>query len=94
MGIDINSSKIAVFIISERRILKQTYFGKDVSFKQFRFEERRAKLQKCKATVSRGKAGLMLKRLSGKHRNYVRTRLWQISNEIVRLAKEFNASIA
>ncbi len=94
MGVDINSSKIAVSIISGDKVLKQTYFGQDVSTKQFRFEERRAKLQKYRDTVSRGKAGLKLKRLSGRQRNYIRTRMWQIANEIVKLAKEFNADIA
>ena len=94
MGVDINSSKIAVSIISKSKVLKQTYFGQDVSIRQFRFEERRAKLQKYRDTVSRGKAGLKLKRLSGKQRNYVRTRMWQIANEIVKLAEEFNANIA
>ncbi|MHA1596781.1 MAG: IS200/IS605 family accessory protein TnpB-related protein [Candidatus Asgardarchaeia archaeon] len=47
-----------------------------------------------KQTDEHGKAGLKLKRLSGKQRNYVRTRMWQIANEIVKLAKEFNANIA
>lgn len=41
-----------------------------------------------------GKAGLKLKRLSRKQRDHVRTRLWQMSNEIVKLAKQFNANIA
>ena len=94
MGVDINSSKIAVSIIGKGRVLKQNYCGQDVSSKQFRFEERRAKLQGYRDTVSREKAGLKLKRLSGKQRNYVRTRMWQISNEIVKLAKRFNANIA
>jgi IS605 OrfB family transposase len=93
MGVDVNSSKIAVSIIGKGKVLKQTYFGKDVSIKQFRFEERRAKLQEYRDDSSRGKAGLKLKRLSGKQRNHVRTRLWEISNQIVSLAKEFNANI-
>jgi len=94
MGIDINSSKIAVSIISPNKVLKQTYYGQDVSTRQFHFEERRAKLQGYRDTVSRGKAGLKLKRLSGRQRSYVKTRMWQIANEIVRLAKQFNANIA
>jgi len=94
MGVDINSSKIAISIIGNGKVLKQTYFGKDISTKQFLFEERRAKLQKYRDTVSRGKAGLKLKKLSGKQRNYVRTRIWQIANEIVKLAKAFDANIA
>ncbi|MFQ6076399.1 MAG: RNA-guided endonuclease InsQ/TnpB family protein [Candidatus Bathyarchaeia archaeon] len=75
-------------------MLKQIYFGQDVATRQFRFEERRAKLQEYRDTLSRGKAGLKLKRLSGKQRNYLRTRMWQITNEIVNLAKAFNANIA
>jgi len=94
MGIDINSSKIAVSVISKDKVLKQTYFGQDISTRQFRFEERRAKLQKYRDAVSKGKAGLKLKKLSGKQRNYVRTGMWQIANEIVKLAKEFNSNIA
>jgi IS605 OrfB family transposase len=94
VAVDINSSKIAVSIIGKGRVLKQTYFGKDVSTREFRFEERRAKLQEYRDTVSRGKAGLKLKRLSGKQKNYVCTRMWQIANEIVSLAKTFNANIA
>ncbi|MEM4157382.1 MAG: transposase [Candidatus Methanomethylicaceae archaeon] len=94
MGIDINSSKIAVSIIGNGKVLKQTYYGQDVSTRQFRFEERRALLQKHRDNASRGKAGLKLKRLSGKQRNFVKTRMWQIANEIVKLAEEFNANIA
>jgi len=94
MGVDINSSKIAVSVIGEGKVLKQTYYGKDVSTRQFRFEERRAKLQSHRDKGSRGKAGLKLKRLSGRQRNYVRTRMWQIANEIVELAKHFKANIA
>jgi len=94
MGIDINSSKIAISIVSGEKVLKQTYFGQDVSIRQFRFEERRAILQRYRDSVSGGKAGLKLKKLSGRQRNYVRTRMWQIANEIVKLAKEFKANIA
>ncbi|KPV65349.1 MAG: putative transposase [Candidatus Bathyarchaeota archaeon BA1] len=94
MGIDINSSKIAVSIIGEDKMLKQTYYGQDVSTRQFKFEKRRAKLQRYRDTVSKGKAGLKLMRLSGKQRNYVKTRVRQITNEIVNLAKTFNANIA
>jgi len=93
MGVDVNSSKIAVSIISKEKVLKQTYFGQGVSIKQFRFEKRRAKLQSHKDKGS-SKAGLKLRRLSGKQKNYVRTRMWQIANEIVKLAKQFKANIA
>ncbi|MGC8936890.1 MAG: hypothetical protein ACP5KV_05965 [Candidatus Methanomethylicaceae archaeon] len=42
MGIDLNSPKIAISIISKDKVLKQTYFGQGVSTRQFRLEERRA----------------------------------------------------
>lgn len=90
---DINSSKIAISIIGQGRVLKQTYYGQDVSTRQFRFEARRSKLQEYRDIVSKGKARLKLKRLSGRQRNYVRTRIWQIANEIVNLAKDFNSNI-
>jgi len=93
MGVDVNSSKIAISIISKEKVLKQTYLGQDVSTRQFRFEKRRARLQSYRDKGS-SKAGLKLKRLSGRQRNYVRTRMWQTANEIVRLAKNFNANIA
>jgi len=93
MGVDINSSKIAVSMVSPKRVLKQTYPGQDLSTRQFRFEERRSRLQSHKDNGS-SRAGLKLKRLSGRQRNYVRTRIWQMANEIVKLAKEFDANIA
>jgi len=93
LGVDMNSSKIAVTIICKGKVLKQTYLGQDLSVRQFKFEERRAEL-KYRDRFSRGKAGLKLKKLSGKQRNYIRTRIWQISNQIVDLAKRFNANIA
>jgi hypothetical protein len=45
MGVDVNSSKIAISIFGKGKVLRQTYFGQDVSIKQLRFEDRRAKLQ-------------------------------------------------
>jgi IS605 OrfB family transposase len=93
MGVDVNSSKIAMSIIGKGRVLKQTYFGQDVSIKQLRFEDRRARLQRYRDEGS-SKAGLKLRKLDGKQRNYVRTRMWQIANEVVKVAKQFNANIA
>ncbi|MGQ9759859.1 MAG: hypothetical protein ACUVQ5_04755 [Candidatus Methanomethylicaceae archaeon] len=58
MGIDVNSTKIAISIIGKGKVLKQTYFGRDVSTRQFQFEERMGKLQRYRDTVSKGKAGL------------------------------------
>jgi IS605 OrfB family transposase len=95
LGVDINSPRIAVSIVSPgTAILKQTYHGKGISAKQFGFEERRAALQQYSDTNSRSKAGLRLRRLSKRQRNYVRTSIWTVANQIVKLAETFNANIA
>jgi IS605 OrfB family transposase len=95
LGADINSPHIAVSIISPSiTILKQTYYGKKISTKQFGFEKRRAALQQYRDTNSRSKAGLKLRCLSGRQKNYVRTSIWTLANELVKLAETFNANIA
>lgn len=98
LGIDVNASKIAVSIISTTRptlkVLKQLYLGKDIGSAQYKFEERRAKLQKYRdTTTSPSKAGLKLKLLSGKQKRYVKTNIWMLANEIVKLAKMYNVDI-
>jgi len=93
MGVDVNSAKTAVSIVSDGKVLKQTYYGQDVFTKQSRLEERRARLQSYRDKGS-SKAGLKLKSLSGKQQNYVRTRMGQVAGEIVKTAKQFNANIA
>jgi IS605 OrfB family transposase len=96
LGIDVNSSKIAVSITttSGAKMLRQLYLGKHIGSKQYEFEERRAKLQQYRDTTTPSKAGLKLKRLSGKQRRYVRTNIWTLANEIVKLAKKYNSKIA
>jgi IS605 OrfB family transposase len=74
--------------------LKQTYYGKEVSTKQFLFEKRRAALQQYRDTSSRSKAGLKLKSLAMRQRNYVRTSIWLVANQIVQQAKALRANIA
>jgi putative transposase len=95
LGIDVNASKIAVSIItSGKKILKQLYLGKHIGSTQYKFEERRARLQQYRDTVTPSRAGLKLKRLSGKQRRYVRTNIWMLANQLVKLAKEYMAKIA
>ena len=38
MGVDVNSSKIAASIVGKDKALRLTYYGRDVSTMQFRFE--------------------------------------------------------
>jgi IS605 OrfB family transposase len=95
LGVDVNSPRVAVSIVSpSNAILKQTYYGNEVSTRQFGFEKRRAALQQYRDTVSRSKAGLRLRRLGRRQRNYVRTSIWTLANQIVKLAEAFNANIA
>jgi IS605 OrfB family transposase len=95
LGVDVNSPRIATSAVSQGcGILEQTYFGKEVSTKQFLFEKRRAALQQYRDTSSRSKAGLRLKRLARRQRNYVRTSIWFIANQIVQQAEALSANIA
>ncbi len=94
LGVDVNSSRIATSAVSLNGALKQNYYGKEVSSKQFLFERRRAALQQLRDTSSRSKAGLKLKRLGMRQRNYVRTSIWNIANQIVHQAQVLEASVA
>lgn len=96
LGIDINSGRTALSIYNPRtkRWLKQLYFGKDIFLRQVRYEERRGVLQEYRDTITPGKAGKKLKVLSGRQRNYVKTRIWQLVSEIIKSAKEYKATIA
>jgi IS605 OrfB family transposase len=95
VGIDLNSSNISLTVIDpNNRILKQTYWAKGLSTRQYKFEKRRASLQYYqKRGPARSKAGLKLKRLSGKQQDYIQTNLWQIANEVVKFAKNYQANI-
>jgi len=45
IGIDVNSSNIALSIITQKeKVLKQTYWGKNVAQKQYQNEQRRSLL--------------------------------------------------
>jgi IS605 OrfB family transposase len=97
LGVDENSNGIGVTVMEKRtgRILKQLYLGRDISLRQIHYENRRAKLQEYRdKTGHRGKAGLKLRRLSGRQRNYVRTNTWLLAKQLTDLAKQYEASIA
>ncbi|MFQ6136629.1 MAG: RNA-guided endonuclease InsQ/TnpB family protein [Candidatus Hydrothermarchaeales archaeon] len=96
LGVDVNASRLAVSIVNPKtdRILRQLYFGKDIFVRQIRYEERRRRLMEKKDGEHSSRARKAFYRLSRKQRNYVETRIWQIVGEIVRFAKEHNATIA
>ncbi len=94
IGIDVNSSNIALTVLTpQEKVLKQTYWGKLVATNQYQFEQRRSVLQQHRDKGS-SKAGLKLKRLSGQQRNYVKTNLWQLANDLVTFARNYQANIA
>jgi IS605 OrfB family transposase len=94
VGVDVNSPRIATSAVGPDGVLKQTYYGKEVSTKQFMFEKRRAALQQYRDTTSRSRAGLKLKRLARRQRNYVRTSIWALANQIVQQAQLLDANMA
>jgi putative transposase len=95
LGVDVNSPRIGASAVGPGRgVIKQSYYGQDIASKQFSFEKKRALLQRHRDAASRGKAGLKLKRLSRKQRNYVRSEIWVIANQIVRQAEALGANIA
>jgi IS605 OrfB family transposase len=96
VGIDIGSSTLAsvtVFDIKTSKIIKQLYFGKDISVKQGKYIEKRAKIQSLADKGSK-RALKSLERIKHKQSNFVKTRSGQIAKEIVNLAKSYNAYIA
>jgi IS605 OrfB family transposase len=97
VGVDQNSNGVAVTVMNKQsgRILRQLYLGRDISLRQIRYENRRAALQEHRDKDGhRGKAGLKLRRLSGRQRNYVRTNTWLLVKHLTDLAIQHGASIA
>lgn len=95
MGIDINSGRIALSILDFQtgKVLKQLYLGKDIFLKQIKYEIRRAKIMHKRDKFFSLRARKSFKKVSGKQKNYVRTRIWQIVGEIIKLAKEYGCDI-
>jgi len=99
VGVDQNSNGIGVTVMrkGDGRILRQLYLGRDISLRQIRYENRRAKLQQYRDKNGyghRGRAGLKLRRLSGRQRNHVRTNTWLLAKQLTDLAMQHNAAIA
>jgi IS605 OrfB family transposase len=97
VGVDQNSNGIGVTVMNRRSgmILKQLYLGRDISLRQVRYENRRAVLQEYRDEKGRrGKAGLKLRQLSGRQRNYVRTNTWLLAKQLTDLATQHKATIA
>lgn len=94
LGIDINLKCFAVSVVTpEGKVLKQTYFGKDIWVKRKKIFKRREKLQSL-ADKGSHRAKQSLKRLKKKERDFVKNRLGEIVKEITDMALKYNADIA
>jgi IS605 OrfB family transposase len=94
IGIDIGSANLCSLsiITSDKRIIKQLYFGRVVAVKQHKISNRRSKLQ-SKADKGISKAIKALRKLRGYQSNFVNTRSWQVASKVVDLAVQYNTNI-
>jgi len=93
MGIDINAGNFAVTIINkDKKVLRQLYFGQDILNKRKKIEIRKSKLRSIYDKTFSNRALRSLRNIRRFEYNFVRTRLFQINNKVVRLANEFNVS--
>ena len=94
LGVDVGSATLAsISIIQNGRILQQLYLGREVSYKQRIINERRNKLQSI-ADKGSHRARQNLAKLKAYESNYTKTECFKIAWEIIRIAKQFNSSIA
>jgi len=94
VGVDVNSGNFALTVLrSDGRVLKQLYLGQDIWHKQWKFMKRRSKLRSY-ADKGSGRARRALRRMKHDERNFVNTRVWQVSHEIVEIAMRYDAVIA
>ena len=94
IGIDIGSANLCALSVKsfDGRILKQIYFGRDVTVMQHKISNRRSKLQ-SKADKGSSKAIKSLRKLKRYQSNFVNTRSWQVASNVVDLAIKYNANI-
>jgi len=94
LGVDVGSANLAAISVTEGdRILRQLYLGSEVCHKQRRIYERRSKLQSIADKGShRGKQHLV--KIKTYEYNYTKTECSKTAWNIIRIAKQFNSSIA
>lgn len=94
LGIDVNAKCYAVSVLSKNgRILKQTYFGKDIWVKRKKILERREQLQSL-ADKGKHKAIQSLRKLKKCEADFVNNRLGEVVKKIIDMALKYNADIA
>lgn len=93
MGIDINSGNIALTIKNRKGIiLKQIYIARDIAHKRKIIEDRKSKLQTIRDITYSSQSMKALRRIKKSEFNFVRTRIFQISNEILTISKTYGVT--
>jgi len=93
MGIDINAGCFALTIMNkERNVLRQLYLGQDILHKRRKINLRKDKLKSIYDKTFSNRAFRSLSNIKRFEYNFVRTRVFQISNQIIKLANQFNVS--
>jgi putative transposase len=94
LSVDVGSANLAaISVLQDGRILRQLYLGREVCHKQRRISERRGKLQSLADKGSR-RAARSLEKLKFHETNYTRTECFKTAWKIIRIAKQFESSIA
>jgi len=94
LGIDINSKCFAVSVLSPiGKVLKQTYFGKDIWAKRKKIFERKEKLQSL-ADKGSSRATRSFAKLKTREHDFVKNRLGEIVRDITNMALEFNSDVS
>jgi len=94
LGVDVGSATLAsISVVQNKRILRQLYLGRKVCHKQRSINERRSKLQ---SIADRGshKARQSLTKLETYETNFTRTECFKTAWQIIKIAKQFNSSVA
>ena len=91
VGVDVGSVTLAsCTVLRNGKVKRQLYFGRDLWDKQRRFIERRATLQSKRTH----RAEQSIERLKRSETNFIKTRCYQVAWQVVKLAKEFGASVS
>lgn len=93
MGIDINAGCFALTIMDKnKKVLRQLYLGQDILHKRRRIEIRKSNLRSIYDKTFSNKGLRSLVRTRKTEFNFIRTRIFQICNQIIELANHFNVS--
>jgi IS605 OrfB family transposase len=94
VGVDVGVGTLAaITVFSGGGVRRQLYLGRDVYHVKRDLGIRRSKLQ-AYASVGSGRARRVLRNLRGYEQRYTRTRCYEVAHNIVRVAKQYGASIA